>query len=285
MKNYLCSLLLLAIAVHSLVVMGNEKGNGGNVIDLRTYYDRALSEKDLEELLQNNGLKLKEGLIIPMIRYVVPSMIDDPIAQSNFALMTADRGMLERDITYSLFEFGTCEPGHDACVETNTPFSKIIFDKQSLLAKYSSLGDIGGLVIHEYEHKYGHPEHTKYALGKFFKERIEAKKHIGQVYSINPNEVRSGIALSIWGGLFQNNRILLTPKNEVQESSDRYCQKRGYFSALNFQTINIPPRAGAFDMFKVEVDMYGNLKAANYNSQGYDFSRDWYEIAKVTCIY
>ena len=270
------------------LAQGVGAGGGGDVIDLRTYYDRALSETDLNELLENNGLKLKEGLIIPMIRYVSPSMIENQTAQSNFTLITKDRVKLERDIIYSIFEFGTCVSGHDACVEKSEPFSTLIFDKKSLLAKHTSLGDLGGLVIHEYEHKYGNPDHTFYALPKYFKERIEAKKHIGQVYSINENDIKSKLALSVWKDFFKNPRVFIAPKDEVQEKADFYCKKRGFFSALSYQTLSLESTVrylSAFDFFVVKVNGYGDFNVLKSSGFWRDYSSGWCEISQVTCGY
>jgi hypothetical protein len=285
-------ILLLMITI-SFSAMANEKGNGGDVIDLRTYYDRALDEKDLDELFAHNAKKLKIGLIIPMFKYANEDLIEEENARSSFLKIVKDRKQLYEDVVFSIFEFGTCPDRRDACVEEEAPFSRIVFNKKNLLAKATSLGDLGGLVAHEYEHKYAplNVEHDNYFLGKFFKQRIEAQKHVGQVFSFKPKDNGE---LPIWHKLPELNKsVLLTLEERTNRTIARnLCFLQGYSEVLDYTVKHVGLHSGSdWNIGKTDSKIpWFTLRTTDFFGEPIirsgigRISRSYHFFTKIVCI-
>ena len=255
MNNWILLTMILASATAHA---GREKaGNGGSIEEMRKYFEKVLSEADYQELLDLNAYKLKKNLLIPMFKAARTDALEDPVAKGNLYKIQADFTKLIDDLTYSKIKFGICTDGRDACVDKNAPFATITLNKTKLLAHKTTLAELGGLIAHEYEHKYASDtvEHDKYALSQYFIQRIKNKSYFTQIYMFRLPAVNLSNALAMKVSFLR----------AYKDQNHLFCIVNGFDLATDWDISNYEYFNGSVPYYQYASDGSIHLNMADYH--------------------
>jgi hypothetical protein len=229
-------MMLITTSVFAQREVESRAGNGGEIeklLDAELKDREVLSAKDIDQIVVDRGLEIKERFIVPIFEKF---LLEDSAAL-NYLLrvfqQTLEKEGIENlmvDIKYTHIVIGECN-GSTTCSGKGR-FSDIVIDKEAVRASEFgvSFSELVGLIAHEYLHHYFDevPGHDKYELARYVKHTVVENEFNERTYSIKQMvEIIPTSAATRIKALYQGD-----PNN--------FCKKKGHIKgAKSFVTYEL----------------------------------------------